>query len=148
MDKPSDTKKGLVAEASISINVPVEKVWNALTTPEVIKKYMFGTEVISEWKEGSPIVWKGEWQGRKYEDKGVILKLKQNRLIQYSHFSPLSGEPDLPENYHTVTIKLARDELKTIVSLSQDNNATEDARKHSEKNWKMMLEELKKLLEK
>jgi hypothetical protein len=67
---------------------------------------MFGIEVVSEWKEGSQIVWKGEWQGKSYEGKGVILKLKRNSLIQYSHFSPLSGKPDLPENYHTVTIKL------------------------------------------
>jgi uncharacterized protein YndB with AHSA1/START domain len=89
-----------------------------------------------------------KWQGKSYEDKGVILKPKRNTLIQYSHFSPLSGESDLPENYHTITIKLTRDELKTIVSLSQDNNATEDSRKHSEKNWKIMLEGLKKLLEK
>ena len=70
MSKPSYMTRGFVAEASISVNVPVEKVWNALTTPEVIQQYMFGTKVVSGWKEGSPIVWKGEWQGKKYEDKG------------------------------------------------------------------------------
>jgi len=140
--------KGLIAKASISINAPAAKVWNALTNPEVIKQYMFGTTVISDWLKGSQIVWKGAWQGKKYEDKGFILKLKPERLIQYSHFSPLSGKPDLPENYHTVTIKLTTDEAGTAVSLSQDNNETEEAREHSEKNWKMMLDALKKLLEK
>jgi uncharacterized protein YndB with AHSA1/START domain len=140
--------KGLIAKASISINAPTAKVWNALTNPDVIKQYMFGTTVISDWKEGSPIVWKGEWQGKTYEDKGVILKLKPERLIQYSHFSPLSGKPDLPENYHTVTIELMTKEAGTTVSLSQDNNETEQAREHSEQNWKMMLDSLKKLLEK
>ncbi len=140
--------KGLIAKASISINAPVGKVWDALTNPEVIKQYMFGTNVISDWKEGSPIVWKGEWQEKKYEDRGVILKLEPERLIQYSHFSPLSGKPDLPENYHTVTVELVNDGAETTVSLSQDNNETEQAREHSEKNWKMMLDGLKKLLEK
>jgi len=140
--------KGLIAKASISINAPAAKVWNALTNPEVIKQYMFGTTVISDWLKGSQIVWKGAWQGKKYEAKGFILKLKPERLIQYSHFSPLSGKPDLPENYHTVTIKLTTDEAGTAVSLSQDNNETEEAREHSEKNWKMMLDALKKLLEK
>jgi uncharacterized protein YndB with AHSA1/START domain len=140
--------KGLVAKATILINAPAAKVWNALTNPEVIKQYMFGTNVVSDWREGSPIVWKGEWQGKPYADKGVILKLKPERLIQYSHFSPLSGKPDLPENYHTVTIELTTDEAGTTVSLSQDNNETEEAREHSEQNWKMMLDELKKLLEK
>ena len=141
-------KKGLVAETSVTINVPVAKVWDALTNPEMIKQYMFGTDTVSDWKEGSSIVWKGEWQGKKYEDKGVILQLKPKRMIQYSHFSPLSGQPDVPENYHTVTVELSNDGVQTTVSLSQDNNDTEEAREHSEKNWKMMLDGLRKLLEK
>jgi uncharacterized protein YndB with AHSA1/START domain len=78
----------------------------------------------------------------------VILKLEQERLIQYSHFSPLSGKTDLPENYHTVTFELVSDGVETAVSLSQDNNETEQAREYSEMNWKMMLDGLKKLLEK
>ena len=148
MKRLSNAKRGLVAKASISINVSVGKVWNALTSPEVIRQYMFGTEAVSEWKEGSRIVWKGEWRGKKYEDRGVIINLKPKRLIRYSHFSPLSGKPELPENYHTVTIELANNGTKTTVSLSQDNNETEQVREHSEKNWEMMLEGLKKLLEK
>ena len=140
--------KGLIAKTSISINAPVGRVWDALINPELIGQYMFGTNVISGWKEGSPIIWKGEWEGNKYEDKGVILKLEPERLIQYSHFSPLSGQQDLPENYHTVTIELSGKGKQTFVSLLQDNNATEEAREHSEKNWKIMLDGLKKLLEK
>ena len=138
----------LIAKVSTTINAPAQKVWDALTDPEVIRRYMFGTNVISDWKQGSPIVWKGEWQGKKYEDRGVILKLEPERLIQYSHFSPLSGKPDLPENYHTVTIELVSHGVETAVSLSQDNNETEQAREHSEENWKTMLASLKKLLEK
>ena len=148
MKKMDTMDRGLVAKASIVINAPVGKVWNALINPDVIKQYMFGTTLVSDWREGSPIVWKGEWQGKKYEDKGVILQLKPKRLIQYSHFSPLSGKPDTPENYHTVTIEIVSDEAATAVSLSQDNNENEEERKHSEKNWQMMLEGLKKLLEK
>ncbi len=140
--------KKFIAKASIYINAPVGKVWDALTNPEVIRQYMFGTNVISDWKKGSPIIWKGEWGGKKYEDKGVILKLEPERLIQYSHFSPLSGQQDLPENYHTVAIELSGKGKQTLVSLLQDNNATEEAREHSEKNWKIMLDGLKKLLEK
>jgi uncharacterized protein YndB with AHSA1/START domain len=107
----------------------------------------FSANVISDWREGSPIVWKGEWQGKSYEDKGMILQLKPGRMIQCSHFSPLSGLPEKPENYHTVTIKFSADGNQKHVSLNQDNNATEEARVHSEKNWGMMLSGLKKLLE-
>jgi uncharacterized protein YndB with AHSA1/START domain len=68
-------------------------------------------------------------------------------VLQHSHFSPLSGQPDRPENYHTVTFELSGDGTQTLISLSQDNNATEEAREHSEGNWRMMLTNLKKLLE-
>ncbi len=143
----NDMNKRFIAKASISINAPVGKVWDARTNPEVIKQYMFGTDVISDWKEGSSIFWKGVWQGKKYEDKGMILKMEPESLIQYSHFSPLSGKPDLPENYHTVTVELVSDGAETIISLSQENNPTEQAREHSEKNWNMIVANLKKLLE-
>ena len=147
MNGLENTNGGSIARASVSVNAPIAKVWEALTEPEVIEQYMFGTKVISDWKEGSQITWKGEWQGRKYEDRGVILKLEPERLIQYSHFSPLSGLPDAPENYHTVTIELSNLGTHTLVSLSQDNNPTEEAREHSEKMWKAMLATLKKTLE-
>jgi len=140
--------KNHIAKASVSINASTEKVWDALVDPQAIKQYMFGTNVLSDWKEGSPIVWKGEWQGKAYEDKGKILQLKPGRTIQYSHFSPLSGVPDKPENYHTVTIKLSGNGNQTDITLAQDNNATEEERTESEKNWGMMLAELKKFLEK
>jgi uncharacterized protein YndB with AHSA1/START domain len=139
--------ENLIAKASVTINASSEKVWDALVNPEAIKQYMFGTNVVSGWREGSPIIWRGEWQGQPYEDKGVILRFKPGRRLQYSHFSPLSGLPDKPESYHTVTIELSDEEDHTRVSLTQDNNLTEQARDHSEKNWGIMLTALKTYLE-
>jgi uncharacterized protein YndB with AHSA1/START domain len=139
--------KNLIAKTSINIDASNEKVWDALVDPIAIKQYMFGTNVVSNWLEGSSIIWKGEWQGKPYEDKGVILQFKPERTIQYSHFSPLSGLPDKPENYHTVTIELSTSGNQTHVSLSQDNNATDEERFHSENNWGMMLASLKKFVE-
>ena len=138
----------LIAKASITINAPSAKVWDALVQPEAIKQYMFGTTVVTDWREGSPVVWKGEWQGKPYEDKGVILQFKPGRTLAYSHFSPLSGVPDTPDNYHTVTIELSAEQNQTRVSLAQDNNASEEERQHSEKNWGMMLSALKEYVEK
>jgi uncharacterized protein YndB with AHSA1/START domain len=148
MSKNNYNDKDLTAKAAIRINAPVAKVWEALVDPDMIKQYMFGTNVVTDWKEGSPIVWQGKWQGKAYEDKGTILKIDQERVLQYSHFSPLSGQPDVPENYHSVTIELSGKGQQTTVTLTQDNNETEEEREHSEKNWQMMLEGLKKLLEK
>ena len=140
--------KGLVARASITISAPISKTWDALINPESIKQYMFGTTVVTDWREGNAIVWKGEWQGKFYEDKGVILSFEPGQMIQYSHFSPLSGLPDRPENYHTVTVELSSEGNQTRVLLAQDNNPDEQARDHSRDNWAMMLVTLKKFLEK
>jgi uncharacterized protein YndB with AHSA1/START domain len=133
-----------LSRAVVVIRAPIEKVWDA----ETIEQYMFGTQVSSDWKAGSAILWKGEWQGKRYEDRRVILRVEPRRRLQYTHFSPLSGLPDALENYHTVTIDLSSESLTTRVSLSQDNNLTDQARDHSAKNWQMMLEGLKTLLEK
>ena len=136
-----------IAKVETTINASADKVWDALINPETIKKYMFGTTVISDWKEGSKIIWKGEWQGKKYEDKGKILIIEPKKQLQYSHFTPSPGVADVPENYHIVTIDLKEDDEHTIVTLVQDNNADEKIKDHSEKNWKTMLASLKKLLE-
>ena len=139
--------RNLIARATITINAPREQVWEALENHDAIPQYMLGTHVVSDWQEGSPIVWKGKWQGKPYEDKGVILQFKPGRIIQYSHFSPLSGLPDKPENYHTVTVELSADGNRTLVTLDQDNNASEEARAHSEGDWEIMLASLKEFLE-
>lgn len=136
-----------IAKATTTIDAPRIYVWDALVTPKAIKQYMFGTTVLSDWEEGGPIAWKGEWQGRSYEDKGTILQLKPGRILQYTHFSPLSGLPDTADNYHTVTIELADAGAATRVVLTQDNNATDEERAHSQKNWEMMLDGLKKYVE-
>ena len=139
--------KNLIARASMTVNASREETWKALVDPVAIKQYMFGTTVVSDWHVGGPITWKGEWQGRAYEDRGVILRIQPGRAMQYTHFSPLSGLPDTPEHHHTVTIELSTEGERTRVSLTQDNNATEEARAHSQQNWEMMLAALKKFLE-
>jgi uncharacterized protein YndB with AHSA1/START domain len=137
----------LIARASAVINAPRDKVWQALVDPKAIQQYMFGTNVVSDWREGSQIVWKGEWQGQAYEDKGTILQLKPGQTLQYSHYSPLSGVADLPENYHTVTIELSDAGNQTQILLTQDKNTSEEERAHSQQNWEMMLAALKNYLE-
>jgi uncharacterized protein YndB with AHSA1/START domain len=136
-----------VATATIEIDASPGKVWTALTDPEQIEKYMFGSQVVTDWQPGSPIVWKGEYQGKKYEDKGEIVEVEQARRLKLTHFSPLSGDEDTPENYHTVLYELEERGQKTHVSLSQDNNSSEEAAEHSRANWEKMLAGLKEVVE-
>ena len=87
---------GHIATAQCEIDAPPEKVWRALTEPELIKKYMFGSEVKTDWKPGSPITWKGEFEGRTYEDKGEIISFEPGQRLEVTHFSPLTGQEDRP----------------------------------------------------
>jgi uncharacterized protein YndB with AHSA1/START domain len=136
-----------VARASVTVAAPRDKVWQALVDPEAIREYMFGTDVASDWTEGSEITWKGVWEGRPYADRGVIKQVLPGTRLHYSHYSPLGGKPDVPENYHNVTIDLTDLGEETRVYLSQDGNPTEAAKMHSEKNWEVMLGGLKAYVE-
>jgi len=136
-----------VAHATTRISAPAEKVWAALTNPNLIKQYMMGATVSSAWTVGSPITWKGEIKGKSFEDKGRIQRIEPNKVLEYTHFSPMSGEADVPENYHVVTVTLSPDGEATRVDLSQTKNPTEDSRKHSEQNWNQMLAGMKKVVE-
>ena len=90
--------KQLTVTATIDINADTCKVWDALINPEKIKVYLFGTETISDWKVGSPIIFQGEYQGHKYQDKGTIKNIKPNQLMQYDYWS---GFQDLKTNLKT-----------------------------------------------
>lgn len=138
---------GLIATAQTDINASGDRVWQALVDPVQIKQYMFGSQVETDWHPGSAIVWKGEYQGRAYEDHGTVLEVEPARRLTVTHFSPMSGQPDSPENYHTVTYELDSQGDRTHVSLSQDNNGSADEQRHSTENWQMMLESLKKFVE-
>jgi uncharacterized protein YndB with AHSA1/START domain len=136
-----------VATAETEIDAPRDRVWDALTDPEQIKEYMFGSQVVTDWKRGSPIIWKGEYEGKKYEDKGEIVEIEPERRLKVTHFSPLSGQEDLPENYHTLVYELEERGGLTHLSLSQDNNRSREAAEHSRASWEKMLAGLKQVVE-
>lgn len=135
------------AKQTITIAASRPKVWEALTKPELVKKYFFGTTVESTWKKGDPIRFMGEWDGKKYEDKGNILEIETDKLLKYSYFSSWSGKPDAPENYHNVTYKLNDMPGGTEFVVEQEGLETEDAAEHTEKNWASIMEDLRKMLE-
>lgn len=141
-------KNDLTGKAGIRINVPAKKVWEALTNPEIIKKYFFGTNTKTTWKPGSPITFSGEWEGKSYEDKGTVLEFQPNQRLQYKYWSELSGIEDKPENYVTITYDISEEEEQTLLMVTQENIPDEKMKAHAEENWKKVLNNLKELLEK
>ena len=138
----------LTAKGTIKINAPKEDVWDALTNPDKIKQYFFGTNTISDWKKGSSLKFTGEWEGKSYEDKGTILDTEPCKLFRYTYWSSMGKLEDKPENYATVTYELVPSGDETILNVTQDNIVTEETRDHSEASWKWILESLKDFVEK
>jgi uncharacterized protein YndB with AHSA1/START domain len=122
-------------------------VWRAITDPDEIEQYMFGSRVETDWKPGSQIVWRGTYEGKAYEDKGEVVKVEPEHRLEVTHFSPLSGQEDVPANYHTLVYQLEERDGTTRVVLSQDNNSSEEAAEHSKANWEKMLAGLKEVAE-
>jgi uncharacterized protein YndB with AHSA1/START domain len=136
-----------VATSTILIDAPTSQVWSVITDPESIQEFMFGTAVITDWTVGSPINWRGEWKGKAYEDKGVILAIEPRKRLVHTHFSPLSGQEDVPENYHTLTWTLEDKADKTKLTLSQDNNASAEEAEHSKGMWDTLVQGVKTVAE-
>jgi uncharacterized protein YndB with AHSA1/START domain len=132
---------------SVSIDAPATSVWEALTTPELIKQWFFGVDTETDWEVGSSLVHRGEWQGQPYEDKGTILTFDPPKTLMHSHWSPMSGVPDEPPNYELVTWNLSELDGWTELTIHEANLASEQAKDASEQGWKAALNNLKELLE-
>lgn len=140
--------QNLSLEKSIHINVPASRVWQGLTDPELIRIYFFGTETHSDWKEGSPLIYTGTWEGQEYVDKGTILEARPGKILRHTYLSSFSGLEDKPENYAELTYTLHEENGGTLLQVKQDNIRDEQTREHSSQNWDKVLSDLKELLEK
>ena len=81
--------------ASININAPAAKVWDAITRPAMRKKWFFGVDTMTDWKPGSSIVHSGQFNGKPYQDKGTVKAFEPNRRIVHTHWSSMSGTADM-----------------------------------------------------
>ena len=136
-----------VAISTIAIEAPPSRVWAVITDPESVGELFFGSEVITDWTVGGPIIWRGQWEGKPFEDKGEIIAFEPGRRLETTHFSPLTGQPDVPENYHTLTWTLVPSGTQTVLTLTQDNNDSREAAEHSKDMWDMLVASVKDIAE-
>jgi uncharacterized protein YndB with AHSA1/START domain len=141
MDKTLTVQKKTIIQATAA------KVWEAMTDPDKVRQYFFGTNVSSDWKVGKPIIFYGEFNGKAYRDKGSILEVDPGKLLRYDYWSGWSGLEDKPENYSIVTYTLEEKNGITHVGLIQQGFANEKAREHAESSWDIVLEQMKSLIE-
>ena len=137
----------ITAEVNIELKAPMAVVWKAITDPEEVKKYFFGTQLVTDWLVGHPIYFRGEWEGQPYEDKGIVLQFVPQKILQYDYWSSFSQKEDIPENYQTITYEVADKGDHILLRITQTKIDSEEQKEHSEQNWNMVLGELKKLVE-
>ena len=143
----------ITASASVIVDSTKQEVWKALTQPDLVSQYFMGAIVKTDWQVGHPITFSGTWKDKPFEDTGEILTFEPEKEMSYSHWSPLSGSDDVPDNYHVVRITLADADGSTLVTLDQSNlnggvtDADRANRADYEKNWTTTLEGLKKVAE-
>jgi len=140
------------SQVKTTVNAPPSAVWKALTNASSLKQFFFGSDIVTDWRIGSPIRFRGDWKGKPYEDKGMIQSFDVDHRLAFTHWSPLSKLEDKPENYHLVSFDLRPFNSGTEVVLTQINQSdneplTPEMRQEYDKNWSMLLEGLKKTVE-
>ena len=134
---------GHEATAERVIPASVDRVWRTLTSDDGHSAMMFGSTVVTDWREGHDIEWHGEWEGKPFTDRGVIVDLDAPRSLVVTHYSPMSGRPP-EEATHRIAWTLRPDGAGTVVVLSQDGNPTPEAAEHAAGNWAAALELLER----
>jgi uncharacterized protein YndB with AHSA1/START domain len=136
-----------VAHAETEISAAPEQVWAALTDPEAISKFMFGSQVDTDWLVGSAITWTGQYDGNEFQDKGEILEVDEPSRLRMTHYSAMGGQPDEPESYHTLDYRLEATDAGTRLTLDQDGNDSDEQAEQFAANWQAMLDQVKEYVE-
>ncbi len=89
----------LFIRKSIEVNAPADVLWRVLTDNTFIPQYMFGCVAETDWKPGSPLLWKGAADGKLYV-KGHVAAVDAPCRLEYTVIDPNNpAVPDIPENY-------------------------------------------------
>ncbi|MBC9929804.1 SRPBCC domain-containing protein [Chitinophaga qingshengii] len=140
---------GNTVHLSVQIQASAGKVWEMLTQPDKISLWMMDTpvQVYSDWKTGSPLVFRGDLHGLPYEHKGIIVTLEPEQVLAYTHWSTLSERPDEPGEYGVITFRLTGTGAATVLDFTQTNTGKYATHQHIKFYWTIALGLIKKLCE-
>ncbi len=136
---------------SIEVDAPAATLWKILTDNQFIQQYMFGCVADTDWKVGSPLLWKGAADGKLYV-KGKIVSIDAPHRLAYTIIDPNSSIADIPSNYLTMTYTLKeRSATSSLLEITQgDFAAVEEGEKRYQDSLgggDMILPAIKKLAE-
>jgi uncharacterized protein YndB with AHSA1/START domain len=133
--------------STINIKAPIKNVWDAITKPELVKQWQYGSDLITDWKVGSNIRFSTEWQGKIFEQWGKILDVQPNRIIKYSLFAPRPDLEDKPENYFVMSYVLTDENKHIKLEIIQEDNRPGAVQENPQGEENPLLAALKTLAE-
>ncbi len=133
--------------STISINATQIKVWDTLTDPSLVKLWQYGSDLLTDWKIGSGIRFKTEWQGTIFEQWGQVLDFKPTQLLKYNLFAPRPGLEDIPENYFVMSYILTTEHDQTKLEIIQEDNRPNAVQEAPQGEENPILQSLKKIAE-
>ena len=133
--------------SAVTINAPIAKVWEALTQPELVKKWQFGSNLLTDWKVGSEIRFKNEWNGQVFEQWGKVLEFTPYEIIKYTLFVPVQDLEDKPENYFTMSYVLSQNSDSVHLLINQEDHRPGSVQDEPNGEENEILNALKVLLE-
>ncbi|MEO8088557.1 MAG: SRPBCC domain-containing protein [Bacteroidota bacterium] len=132
----------------IQINSSKENVWDALTNPQLVKQWQFGSDLLTDWQVGSDIRFSTAWEGKLFEQWGKVLEVKMHEILRYSLFAPRPGLEDIPENYFIMSYLLTPEKGGTRLEIIQDDNRPGAVQEELQGEENAVLLSLKNLIEK
>ena len=108
--------------STIQVKAPIEKVWDALTIPELVKQWQYGSDLTTDWIEGTDIRFTSTWEGKTFEQWGKIIEVSPYEILSYSLFAPGPNLEDKPENYFIMKYVLTENEEDTTLQIIQEDN--------------------------
>lgn len=133
--------------STIKITASPQKVWEALTQPEQVKLWQYGSELITDWKAGNEIRFKTVWEGTLFEQWGKVLEVNEYQKIRYSLFAPRPGLEDKPENYFIMNYVLTDEGSLTKLEIIQEDKRPGAVQEAPQGEENPLLQVLKKIAE-
>lgn len=133
--------------STIRIDAPTSRVWAAITKPELVKLWQYGSDVLTTWEIGSDIRFRTEWEGQVFEQWGKVLEVKPYQVIRYRLFAPRPGLEDKPENYFVMSYLLTEEEGQTKLEIQQEDNRPNAKQEEPQGEENPVLQSLKEVAE-
>lgn len=133
--------------STIRINASIQKVWDAITKPELVKLWQYGSDLLTNWEVGSDIKFRSEWEGKVFEQWGKILEIKPAEFLKYSLFAPRPDLEDNPENYFIMNYVLTNENGQTKLEIIQEDNRPNAVQEEPQGEENPILKSLKDIAE-